>query len=65
METKGLLLPPLTARVGARGHPLIHPRDQAKDWWKGREVQGSQCIAGSEVKDLLTTALEVLIRWGR
>lgn len=35
METKGLPLPPVTARVGARGHPLIHPRDQGKDWWKG------------------------------
>ena len=35
METEGLPLPPLTARVGARDHPLIHPRDQGKDWWKG------------------------------
>lgn len=25
---------PFTAGAGARGSPLIHPRDQDKDWWR-------------------------------
>lgn len=56
---------PLPSPGWSQGSPFIHPRDKDRDWWKDQQVQGSQCVARSEVKDLLMAALEVLIWWGR
>lgn len=60
-------LPPsllLKAWARARGQPLTHPRDQGKDWWKDQQVQGSPCVARSQVKDLLTVDWKILIYRG-